>query len=76
MKTVGVASAAAAAHCVPEPVEVSTYPLVPTEAPAVKVPVTVRLEIVGPVPNTTAPVPVSSVSAVARFAEDGVVKNP
>src|ERR1051325_9703536 len=31
--------------------------------------------IVGPVPNTAAPVPVSSVSADARFALEGVAKN-
>jgi hypothetical protein len=33
------------------------------------------LEIVGPVPNTFAPVPVSSVKAAARFADVGVARN-
>ena len=37
-------------------------------------PVTVRLLIDGPVPKTNAPLPVSSVTAEARFAEDGVAK--
>mgnify|MGYP003338219078 CR=1 FL=1 len=37
--------------------------------------VIVGLEIVGPVPNTRAPEPVSSVIAEARFALDGVPRN-
>ena len=35
----------------------------------------VGVTIVGEVPNTAAPVPVSSVSAAAKLAEDGVPKN-
>ena len=64
MKTVGVASEAAAAHCTPDPVEVRTKPEVPTEAPAVRVPVKVRLERVGAVPKTRDPVPVMVVAPV------------
>jgi hypothetical protein len=71
-----VASEAAAAHCVPEPVDVRTCPLLPVAPPDVRVPVIVRLETVGLVPNTREPEPVSSVKAVARLAEDGVVRNP
>ena len=67
---------ALAVHCTPVPVEVKVCPLVPTEPPAVTVPVRVRLEIVGAVPNTFEPEPVLSVKAVARLAEDGVVRNP
>ena len=48
MKTVGVESAAAAAHCTPDPVEVKTCPEVPVEAPAVKEPVIVGPERVNP----------------------------
>ena len=39
------------------------------------VPVTVRLLIEGEVPKTRAPLPVSSVTADARFADDGVARN-
>jgi hypothetical protein len=38
-------------------------------------PLTVAPVIVGPVPNTAAPLPVSSVSAPLRLADDGVAKN-
>jgi len=41
----------------------------------VSVPVAVRLLIVGEVPKTRAPLPVSSVIAAARFADDGVARN-
>ena len=58
MKTVGVESAAAAAHCTPDPVEVKTNPEVPVELFAVKEPVKVRPEIVGLVAMTTFPLPV------------------
>jgi hypothetical protein len=42
---------------------------------ATGVPVKFADDIVGAVPNTKAPVPVSSVTAANRFAEDGVPKN-
>jgi len=50
----------AAIHCTPVPVLESKYPFVPEVAAAVNVPVSVKLEIVGAVPNTNAPEPVSS----------------
>jgi hypothetical protein len=59
----------AATHCTPVPVVESKYPLVPTEPPAVNVPVTVRLEIVGLVPNTSEPEPVSSEIMLASSAD-------
>src|SRR5947207_10106640 len=38
-------------------------------------PVIAGVAIVGDVPNTTAPLPVSPVTAVARFALEGVARN-
>jgi hypothetical protein len=50
--------------------------LVPTAAVgATGVPVKFADDIVGAVPNTKDPVPVSSVTAANKFAEDGVPKN-
>ena len=43
--------------------------------PAVNDPVNVKPEILGDVANTLFPVPVLSVSAEARFADDGVARN-
>ena len=40
----------------------------------VVLPATIPVVIVGEVPNTNAPLPVSSVTAAARFAEDGVAR--
>jgi hypothetical protein len=42
---------------------------------ATGVPVNVGEDIVGAVPNTATPVPVSSVKAAAKLAEEGVLKN-
>ena len=42
---------------------------------ATGVPVKFADDIVGAVPNTKEPVPVSSVTAANKFAEDGVPKN-
>ena len=41
----------------------------------VALPATIAVVIVGEVPNTNAPLPVSSVTAAARFADDGVARN-
>jgi hypothetical protein len=65
---------------VPESIIASDMAVVPvptvTDAGEVSVyPVKVPVVIVGDVPNTSDPDPVSSVTAVAKLADDGVAKN-
>ena len=63
------------ANVVNLPVFAVVTPIGTPSIDAVPLPVITGFEIVGAVPNTKAPVPVSSVTAASKLADDGVAKN-